>query len=301
MGGSDGQAGGTAGSAKRMLTANPVAALAPARVKPGDLWQLGRHRLLCGDSRDTPQVARLMAGERARLTITSPPYNIGGGRGMFAAHNLGRSKYLHHTDNLSPADYGALLREVTENALAVSDIAILNVQMLAGNKVALVEYLHHFREDLIDIAIWDKGRAQPVMARNVLNGRFEFLLFLTRRRSKGKTPRTLFTADFRGTVSNVYQGPPQQNNLYHALHAATFPLHLPLWLMQTFDSAGGAVFDPFLGTGTTLMACDQSGRTCYGMEIEPAYCDIILYRWEANTGKKSQALDASPHYARSGG
>ena len=155
---------------------------------------------------------------------------------MFAAHTLGRSKYLNHSDALSSAEYGALLRDVTENALAVSDIAVVNVQMLAGNKVALVEYLHHFRNDLIDVAIWDKGRAQPVMARNVLNCRFEFLLFLTRRRSKGRTPRTIFTADFRGTVSNVYQGTPQQHNPYFALHAATFPLHLPLWLMQTFDS-----------------------------------------------------------------
>ena len=124
-----------------MLTASPVAVLAPTRVKPGDLWQLGKHRLLCGDSRDHDNVARLMQGERARLTITSPPYNIGGGRGMFAAHNLGRSKYLHHSDNLSSAEYGELLREITENALEVSDIAILNIQMLAGNKVALVEYL----------------------------------------------------------------------------------------------------------------------------------------------------------------
>ena len=273
-----------------MLMASPAAVLAPARVNSGDLWQLGRHLLLCGDSRDTVHVARLMAGERARLTVTSPPYNIGGGRGMFAAHNLGRSKYLHHSDNLSPADYGALLREVTENALAVSDIAILNVQMLAGNKVALVEYLHHFRNDLIDIAVWDKGRAQPVMARNVLNSRFEFLLFLTRRRSKGLTPRTLFTADFRGTVSNVYAAPPQQHNPYHALHAATFPIHLPLWLMQTFDSAEGAVFDPFLGTGTTLMACEQVGRTCYGMEIEPDYCDLVLTRWEQQTNGRATQL-----------
>ena len=267
-----------------MLRASPAAALAPARVKSGDLWQLGRHRLLCGDSRDPVQVARLMGDKRARLTITSPPYNIGGGRGMFAAHNLGQSKYLHHSDNLSPAAYFALLREVTENALLVSDMAIVNVQMLAGNKVALLEYLYQFREDLADIAVWDKGRAQPVMSRNVLNGRFEFLLFLTLRRSKGRTPRTLFTADFRGTVSNVYAAPPQQHNPYHAVHAATFPLHLPLWLMQTFDSAGGAVFDPFLGTGTTLMACEQMGRTCYGMEIEPTYCDLVLQRWEQQTG-----------------
>ena len=231
-------------------------------------------------------MTRLMNGQRARLTITSPPYNIGGRRGMFGAHTLGRSKYLHHSDALPPAVYGNLLRSATKNALLVSDIAVVNVQMLAGNKVSLAEYLHCFRHDLIDIAVWDKGRAQPVMARNVLNCRFEFLLFLTRRRSKGRTPRTIFTADFRGSVGNVYQAPPQEHNPYFAQHAATFPLHLPLWIMQTFDSEEGAVFDPFVGTGTTLMACEQLGRVCYGMEIEPAYCDLILQRWEQATGNK---------------
>ena len=75
------------------------------------------------------------------------------------------------------------------------------------------------------------------------------------------------------------------------VHAATFPLHLPLWLMQTFDSAAGAVFDPFLGTGTTLMACEQLGRTCYGMEIEPAYCDLVLQRWEERTGRCSHVKE----------
>lgn len=78
--------------------------------------------------------------------------------------------------------------------------------------------------------------------------------------------------------------------MYYALHAATFPLHLPLWLMQTFDTAAGAVFDPFVGTGTTLMAAEQLGRTCYGMEIEAAYCNIVVQRWEQQTGRKATRL-----------
>ena len=135
---------------------------------------------------------------------------------MFAAHNLGRSKYLHQSDNLSPAAYGALLREVTENALVVSDMAIVNVQMLAGNKVALVEYLHHFRDDLVDIAVWDKGRAQPVMARNVLNGRFEFLLFLTRRTEQGTDAPNAVHGGLPGHGQQRVRGPAQQHNPYHA-------------------------------------------------------------------------------------
>ena len=180
---------------------------------------------------------------------------------MFAATRWAGASTCHHADALPHAAYVHLLTRGNPQRPPVSEIVIVDVQMLAANKVALLEWLYAFRHDVVDVAVWDKGRAQPVMARNVLNNRFEFLWFLTRRRSKGKTPRTLFTADFRGTVSNVYAAPPRQNNPYHALHAATFPLHLPPWLMPTFDSQAGPVYDPFLGTGTTLIAAERLGRT----------------------------------------
>ena len=263
---------------------------AAARVRPGDLWELGSHRLLCGDCTDPVQVARLMGGKRAALTVTSPPYNVGGRKGFAADGGLGASKYLGRSDALPAPEYLDLLVRSTENALAASEVVIVNVQMLAANKVSVVEYLHRFRERLVDVMVWDKGSAQPVMARNVLNARFEFLVFLTLRRSKGRTPRTIPTADFRGSVANVYEGPPRRGNPYFRLHAATFPLHLPLWLMETFDSRRELVLDPFAGTGTTLIAAEQSGRACYGMEIEPAYCDIAVSRWEQATGKLARRV-----------
>lgn len=280
----------TIGPQKRSLRPPASEAALVRRVQPGDLWQLGAHRLLCGDCTDPAQVERLFAGGRARLTITSPPYNIGS-RSVKPDRSLpGASKYLHTSDALPPTDYLRLLTASTDNALAHSDIVIVDVQMLAGNKVTLLEWLHRFRYDLIDVAVWDKGHAQPAMARNVLNNRFEFVWFLTRRRSKGRTPRTLFTADFRGTLSNVYLAPPRKGNPYHAVHAATFPLHLPLWLLQNFDSEDGAVFDPFLGTGTTLIAARRLSRQCFGIEIEPAYCDIVLSRWEQETGATAERI-----------
>lgn len=263
----------------------------PRRVQSGDLWQVGRHRLLCGDSTDAAQVARLMAGERAVLTITSPPYNLGVSR--FPRSRPERSKYLNHTDALPGGDYLRLLVSATENALSLSEIVIVTLQLLSANKVTVLEYLHAFRNRFIDVAVWDKMTTQPVLARNVLNSRFEVLLFFTNRTSKGKTPRTIFTADFRGTIDNVYQGPAQRHNPHFRVHAATFPLHLPLWLMQTFDHKPSAVFDPFLGTGTTLLAAEQAGRQCFGLEIDPVYCDIILDRFESRTGQRTARLEGT--------
>ena len=227
------------------------------------------------------------------MTVTSPPYNVG--KRTFPRtgrpSELAR-KYLQYADALTTQGYLRLLTAFTEQALQVSEVVIVNLQHLSGNKVAVVEYLHHFRAHLVDVAIWDKQGVRPVLTRNVMNSRFEYLLFFTLRKNKGITSRAMPTADFRGTVDNVYQAPAQRSNLYHRLHAATFPLHLPLWLLQTFDAQGGTVFDPFLGTGTTLIAAEQLGRRCFGIEIEPLYCDIVLARWEQVTGLSARFIAA---------
>lgn len=270
-------------------TTRPPEANAPRRVRPGDLWRLGPHRLLCGDSTDPAQVKRLLGGERARLTITSPPYNAGSSASL-SRPAFGSARYVGGSDTRPNEEYLRLLTGATENALMASEVAVINLQQLAGNKVALAEWLYRFRHDLIDTVVWDKGSAPPAMKPNVLNSRFEYLFFLTGERRRGITPRTIPTAGFRGTVANVYQGPPRRRNPYFRLHAATFPLHLPLWLMGTFDMAAGAVFDPFLGTGTTLMAAERLGRRCFGMEVEPRYCDIAVGRYERETGTRAERV-----------
>lgn len=262
----------------------PTTALQNA-VHSGDLWQVGKHRLLCGDSTDTAQVLFAMQGERAQLTITSPPYNLGHSASLNRM-SYGGSRYRSDSDARSLTDYLHLLIEATKNALLVSKVVIVNIQLLSGNKIAVLEYLHHFRHQLIDIVIWDKGNAPPAMTRNVLNSQFELLLFFTSHQSKGKTPRTIPTADFRGTVANVYKAPPQRGNSYYKVHAATFPLHLPLWLLQTFDAAAGNVLEPFCGTGTTLLATERLHRAAIGIEIDPLYCALTLERLEAETGQK---------------
>lgn len=93
------------------------------------------------------------------------------------------SKYLHHADALPANEYLHLLVSATENALAVSEVVIINLQMLGANKATIIEYLHHFRNRFIDVVIWDKQRARPILYRNVLNSRYELLLFFTNRQS----------------------------------------------------------------------------------------------------------------------
>ena len=240
----------------------------------GDLFEIGEHRLLCGDSTDSDQVAKLMNGEKATLSFTSPPYNAGKSEMLSGNTHTTDNKYNEYNDNQKQSDYLDLLVGFTNNALLFSEYLICNIQSLAGNKIALIEYLNEYKNNFIDVAIWDKGHGAPAMAENVLTSAWEYMFFIS---SKENASRAIPNANFRGTVPNIYRGAPNRNNEFSNVHAATFPIDLPEWALQ-FTKEGNIILDQFLGTGTTMVACEQLKRKCYGMELDPKYCQVIIDR-----------------------
>jgi DNA modification methylase len=240
----------------------------------GDLIEIGDHRLLCGDSTDADQVAKLMNGEKAVLSFTSPPYNAGKSESLSGNTHTTDNKYNEYNDNQSKSEYLDLLIGFTNNALMYSDYLICNIQSLAGNKVALIEYLFHYKDNFIDVAIWDKGHGAPAMAENVMTSAWEYMFFIS---SKEGASRAIPNANFRGTIPNIYRGKPNRNNEFSNLHAATFPVDLPEWAIQ-FTNQKNIILDQFLGTGTTMVAAHQLNRKCYGMELDPKYCQVIIDR-----------------------
>jgi len=255
-------------------------------TKPGDLWTLGDHRLLCGDSTKAKDVERLMAGAKADLCFTSPPYALGksvalsGNKAMAAKAN----PYGDHEDNAD--EWDQLMRGwFSASDEAVSDVWVVNVQPLAGNKRDLVQFIADNAGRLVDVATWDKGHAQPPMAYGVMASRYEWMIIFA---SNEGASRAIPLSSWRGTVQSVYAGPPQRSNEFSKVHAATMPLHVPAWVMQTLCDQSKTVYEPFCGSGTTLIAAEQLGRKCYGMEISPQYCDVIVKRWETLTGKKAE-------------
>ena len=252
-------------------------------TKPGDLWVLGDHRVLCGDSTKAEDVARLMAGVKADLCFTSPPYALGksvslsGNKTMSAKANA----YDDHEDNAEGWDQ--LMRGwFSASDKAVSDVWVVNVQPLAGNKRDLVQFIADNAKRLVDFVTRDKGHAAPAMASGVMSSRFEWMVIFS---TKDNASRAVPLSSWRGTVQSVYSAPPQRNNDFSKVHAATMPIHVPAWVMQTLCDQAKSVYEPFCGTGTTLIAAEQLGRKCFGMEISPAYCDVIVQRWEKLTGK----------------
>ena len=242
----------------------------------GDLIEIGEHRLLCGDSTDSDEVSKLMNGEKANLSFTSPPYNAGKSELLSGNTHSGDNKYDSYNDNQTSENYLDLLIGFTNNALINSDYLICNIQSLAGNKIALIEYLNHYRNNFIDVAIWDKGHGAPAMAQNVMTSAWEYLLFIS---SKDEATRAIPNANFRGTVPNIHRDKPQRNNEFSKVHAATFPIHLPQWALQ-FTKKEDIVLDHFLGSGTTMVAAHQLKRKCYGMELDPKYCQVIIDRMQ---------------------
>jgi DNA modification methylase len=246
-------------------------------IKEGDLILLGKHRLVCGDCTNPELVEKLYGEDLASICFTSPPYNLGK-EGWLPN---GTSKYEGNDDDSDVVKYLTLLTDATNIHLDKSVYLFLNIQMVKGNKLALLEYLNLFRFNLADIIIWDKQSAQPAMQENVLNSQFEFILCL----KDEPANRKIGTQKFRGTVSNVYSAPPNRENQYADIHSATFPMHLPSFIIKSFSNPKDIISDPFAGTGTTLLACEQLARTCFAMELNPLFCEITCLRWEALTGK----------------
>ena len=234
----------------------------------GDLIEIGEHRLLCGDSTDSDMVAKLMNGEKAEISFTSPPYNAGT---TPTEIKMGKtSKYANDLDNKTESEYLNLLIDFTNNTLLFSDYSFVNIQSLSGNKTALIDYLYNLKSIYADTLIWNKQNAQPAMANNVLNSQFEYVHVFSH-----KANRAIGTKLFRGTISNVIDISKQTANKVKE-HNATFPMDFASFFISNFCEK--SVIDLFLGSGTTMVAAHQLNRKCYGMEIEPKYCQIIIDR-----------------------
>jgi site-specific DNA-methyltransferase (adenine-specific) len=256
--------------------------------KLGQIYQLGRHRLMCGDSTDKASVERLMDGAKNLIGFTSPPYNAGTSAKLSGnMANVNRANlYEQYDDAQNPEQWADLCSKVLTNMLIYCDCVVYNIQLLGGNKPIFFQWMANWSKHLVDVAIWDKQHGAPHVAKNVMGSRFEFLMIFA---PKNNPSKAIPTADFQGTVQNVYSAPPQRDNDYASIHGATFPVHLPQYVIETY-STNQPVMDLFAGTGTTLIAAERTNRTCYMMELDPKYVDVIIQRWENLTGLKAELI-----------
>lgn len=255
---------------------------APPVAKLGDIWQLGRHRLMCGDSTKLEDVERLMAGQKADMSFTSPPYNVG--------HNLGyegkTSKYINSDDNLG--NYVDLIVKSTQLSLEHAKDVFVNIQFLANNKKQLLLWLAELSDYFKDIFFWKKLQVAPAMAENVANSQVEVIVLF----GKSNNSRSWGNKKWRGNFSNHLETKSASGENKNAkIHNATYPVELPLRFITQGYNEGSVVLDLFGGSGSTLIAAEKTNRTCYMMELDPKYCDVIIKRWEDYTGNKAEKLN----------
>lgn len=230
-------------------------------------------------------------GVKVDAVITSPPYNMclrltkdGKYRSRWWSGNKGHfsNKYTHFNDDLPIEEYENLQTQFIEKSLKISDYLFYNIQMITGNKIPLLHILGKFSEKIKDIIIWDKGVAQPAINKNCLNSQYEFIICFSNIRPRF---RTFDNAQFeRGTETNIWNNKRERNTK----HKAGFPTSLIERIIKDFTCDGATIMDPYMGSGTTGVACINTKRNFIGIEIDKEYYDISLNRLKETIAEKKK-------------
>lgn len=310
-------------------------------TQPGDLWLLGCHRLLCGDSTKLADVEKLMGGEKAHCVITSPPYamqrkdDYGGipvdeypGWFLEVANNVYRvladdgSFFVNIKEHVKD---GQRSLYVMKTIIALVEGGWRYVDQLIWTKPGLpggwsnrlrndFEPVHFFTKKekidwMVQLVEVDEERLKtlPLDLVDMYEDLFHFtktkkIKFYPRavgkpsdlirvssksNQSKGKSGNISVSGRFKRGIArpgNVLQIPGNTRSLKHS---AVFPVKLPAFFIKLTTDVGDNIFEPFSGSGTTIMAAEQLGRNCFALELSPAFCDLAIKRWEQFTGGKA--------------
>ena len=229
------------------------------RCKLGDIWKLGNHRLICGDSTDVNVIDRLMDGKKADMVFTDPPY------GYNYQSNMRTKKF-----------------DVLENDDKILDFfpnllgRVNGFVMICTTWKVLDKWLPLFKQyfDLSNMIIWDKGGGYIGDLKHTFGTDYEIILCSNN------------NAEIKGKrIGSVWSIGKDKESDYE--HPTQKPVELSATAISSTTEHGNIVLDCFGGSGSTLIACEQLNRKCYMMELDPHFCDVILARWENLTGQKA--------------
>ena len=256
--------------------------------KTGDIWNLGGHRLICGDSTDPDVFKRLMDGEKADMVFTDPPYGVAIGTKNEVLNSVQKAgKILENIkgDTLSEEELYEMLKKafinVRENC---SDDACYFVTSPQGGSLGLMMMMmmKDAGLEVRHVLMWEKNCATFSLGRLDYDYQHEPMFY-----TWTKSHHNFRKGQNRTTVWK-YDKPRKCN-----LHPTMKPVELVANALLDGTEKGMICLDCFGGSGTTLIACEQLGRKCYMVELDPHYCDVIIQRWENLTGKKAKLINRS--------
>lgn len=240
-------------------------------TKKGDIWLLGTHRLMCGDSTLKENIDKLINNKQIDLILTDPPYNMGySGAGIMkeTTHNV-RERIKNIIDF---------------NAYSIKYLSSMNIGNVCifTSKDLIKDYLEIFKEWKFNLLVWVKTNNPPMINNNFLPD-IEYLLYFHRGKriwNNGLKPMSIYSKCY---VSSRQEGQRGVGDL----HPTMKPIDLLVDKIKILSKENGIILDLFGGSGSTLIAAEQTKRTCYMMELDPKYCDVIVKRWEKLTNKKA--------------
>ena len=251
------------------------------RVKKGEIWQLGKHRLMCGDSSSQEDVKKLMDGELADMVFTDPPYGVAIGdknKALNSVQPSGRCTQNIENDTLSADElYPLLVSAMTNCRENCKDEAIYFVTSPQGGDLGLMMMM--MKDAGLPVRhmwIWEKNSATFSLGRLDYDYQHEPIFYTWTKKHKNHRK-----GEFRTTIWK-YDKPRKCD-----LHPTMKPVALVENCLKDGTIKGDIVLDVFGGSGTTIIACERQDRCARLMEIDPHYCDVIIARWEKMTGEKA--------------
>lgn len=239
----------------------------------GDIWQLGNHRLMCGDSTDAGTVAILMDGKKADMVFTDPPYGMNLDADFSNMIGIGKgNKYMDvkgDKDDFSPG----LINTIFENFGYCKEIFTWGADYYA-------ELIPNRNDG--SWVVWDKqnnGEGCNDAYDKMFGSNFELCW------SKNKHKRALARVLWKGFFGM------QNEDTKSRIHPTQKPLELAKWFLEKFSKPNEIIVDLYGGSGSTLICCEKMNRVCYMIEYEPKYCDAIIRRYENLTGKKAVKIN----------
>ena len=245
------------------------------RAKPGDIWKLGKHRLMCGDSTIKENVEKLMDGEKADMVFTDPPYRMEaeGGSNQWVGRSAAKvGEKIKDFCNFNPSKFLEILEIIFEKGKQNSYIFC--------NKDLILDYLNWAKDKKFssNVLFWKKPNALPLGEQHRPD--VEYIIFVRK--------NSVWNNGIKGVC---YSKCLEYNRENIKEHPTVKPVGLICNEILISSKKGNCVVDFFGGSGSTLIACEQLGRICYMAELDPKYCDVILQRYENFTGDKPVLLE----------
>lgn len=259
-------------------------------TRPGDLWQLGCHRLTCGNALEAGAWERVMGDDTAALVVTDPPYNV-----PIDGHVSGLGQHRHRefamaAGEMDPAEFQRFLQSAMAHAHQWSASGAVHYWAMDWRHVAEIGVAgQEIYERFLNICVWSKN--QPGMGSFYRSQHELFFVF-----AKGGAPsrNNVQLGRFGRSRSNIWHYPgaaslaktAEEGNPL-ALHPTVKPLALICDILLDASIKGDIVVDPFCGSGTTIIAAEKLGRRARAIELDPLYCDTIIRRWQHWTGESA--------------